>query len=72
MGITADKGSWQMVLGAGGPFPAYVVKIGLEIEHDEEWLDIGVVSALVPDTKWSADPKFQIPFLSGGAILRQV
>ena len=65
MDITADKGSRRMVLGAGGPFPAYVAKIGLEIEHDEEWLDIGVVSALVPDTKWSADPKFHIPFLLG-------
>lgn len=65
MGITADKKSRQMVFGAGGPFPAYVAKIGLEIEHDEKWLDIGVVSALVPDTKWSADPRYQLPFLLG-------
>ena len=65
LGITADKGSRQMVLGAGGPFPAYVAKIGLEFRHRNRWLDIGVVSALAPDTKWSADPKFQIPFLLG-------
>lgn len=65
MGITADKGSRQMVFGAGGPFPAYVVKMGLEIEHNEEWLDTGIVSALAPDTKWSADPKYQLPFLLG-------
>ena len=65
LGITTDEGSRQMVLGAGGPFPAYVVKIGLEFRHCKRWLDIGDVSAFAPDTKWSADPKYQIPFLLG-------
>ena len=65
LGIAADEGSRQSVLGAGGPFPAYAAKIGLEVGHCKGWLDIGIVGALVPDTKWSADPKYHFPLLLG-------
>lgn len=65
MGIVADEGSRRAVFGPSDAFYAYRIKIGVEIEHDEGWLDIGVISAVVPDTKWSRDPRFHIPFLLG-------
>ena len=65
LGIAADKGAKQAAFGVQGDFQAYGVKIGVEIAHDNGWLDIGVVDALVPDTARSHDPDFHLPFLLG-------
>ena len=65
LGIAVDKGTRQAVLGPSGKFYAYEAKFGGEIEHDEGWLDVGVIDALTPDTEWSRDPKFGLPFLLG-------
>lgn len=65
MGIVVDEGSRRAVFGPSDAFYAYDIKIGVEIEHNEGWLDIGIISAVVPDTKQSHDPRFRIPFLLG-------
>ena len=65
MGASVDKGSRYEVFGASGGFYAYKAKIGVEIEHNEGWLDIGVISVIVPDTEWSRNPRFRLPFLLG-------
>ena len=68
MGIAADKGSRQEVFGPSSGFHAYDVKIGVEVEHNEGWLDIGAINVIVPDTEWSRDPRFRIPFLGSYAL----
>ena len=65
LGIEADEESRRAVFGAQGDFHAYAIKIGIEIEHNMGWFDIGVVNALVPDTARSRDPEFHLPFLLG-------
>ena len=65
LGIAVDKGTRRMAFGVQGDFQAYGTRIGIEIEHDMGWLDIGVVDALVPDTARSRDPDFHLPFLLG-------
>ena len=65
MGAVVDKGSRHEVFGASGSFYAYKAKIGVEIEHNEGWLDIGVINVVVPDTEWSRDPEFHLPLLLG-------
>lgn len=65
MGVTLDKGSRHEVFGPSGSFYVYDTEIGVEIDDNEGWLDIGVISAVVPDTEWSRDPKFRLPFLLG-------
>ena len=65
LGISVDEGSRRTVFGAGGDFDAHAVKVGVEIDHNNGWFDIGVVDALAPDTPQSRDPKFRLPFLLG-------
>ena len=65
LGIAVDKESKHAVFGPSNSFHAYNIKIGVEIEHGEGWLDIGVISAVSPDTEQSRDPRFRIPFLLG-------
>ena len=65
MRIPVDEGSRRTVFGAGGDFDAYGTQIGIEIEHDGGWLDIGIIDALAPDTARSRDPEFNLPFLLG-------
>ena len=50
---------------ASGAFYAHDIKVGVGIEHNDDWLDIGVISAVVPDTSQSRDPGFHLPFLLG-------
>ena len=40
LGIAADKGARQAAFGVQGDFQAYGVKIGVEIAHNNGWLDI--------------------------------
>ena len=65
LGIPVEAGSRRTVFGAGGDFDAYSLKVGIEIEHDMGWLDIGAVDVLAPDTARSRDPEFHLPFLLG-------
>ena len=65
LGISVDEGSRRTVFGAGGDFDAHAVKVGVEIDHNNGWFDIGVVDALAPDPTQSRDPKFRLPFLLG-------
>ena len=65
LGTAPDEGTRQAAFGAQGGFQACGTRIGMEIEHDRSWLDIGVMDAPVPDTARPRDPEFRLPFLLG-------
>ena len=64
-GIPLDKKSRREVYGVSGPFWPYSAKVGIEIEYDGRWLDIGAAKAYVPDTAWSRNPHTVLPLLLG-------
>ena len=65
LGIQIDKKTRRKIYGISGPLWAYSTELGMEIQCDGPWLDIGVSEVLVPDTMWSRDPDVPHPLLLG-------
>lgn len=65
LGTPIDKRTRRKVYSASGPFWAYTAKLGMEIQCNGQWFDIGVSDVLVPDTPWSLDPLLRRPILLG-------
>ena len=65
LGIELDEGTRQLAFGASGTFKAYLADIRVAAELGATWDDIGVVTALFPDTAASRDPTSHVPFLLG-------
>ena len=65
MGIPIDKSTRRKIYSVSGQLWAYGAKLGMEIQCNGPWLDIGVVDVLVPDTPWSRDPSVPRPLLLG-------
>ena len=64
-GILIDKSTRHRAYSASGPFWAYYAMVGMEIQCNGAWFDIGVSKVLVPDTAWSRDPSIAHPLLLG-------
>ena len=65
LGIPIDGGARCMIYSASGPLWAHGAKMGMEIQCNGPWLDIGAVNVIVPDTPWSRDPSVRRPILLG-------
>ena len=65
LGIPLDKKSKRGVYGVSGPFWSYNAKVGLEIECDGRWFNVGTAKVYVPDTPWSRNPHVALPLLLG-------
>ena len=55
--VGPDEGSKTKVVGATGRAEAYCTSVRLELSYDGEWLDMGPVGVLSPDTEWSRHRK---------------
>lgn len=65
LGIPLDKKSKREVYGVSGPFWSYNAKVGLEIECDGRWFNVGTAMVYAPDTLWSRNPHTALPLLHG-------
>ena len=65
MGIPIDRCTRRKISSVSGPLWAYGARLGMEIQCNGPWLDIGAVDVLVPDTPWSRDPGVPSPLLLG-------
>ena len=65
--VGLDEGSKTKVAGATGWAEAYHTSVRLELSYDDEWLDMGPVGVLSPDTEWSRHRKYNLPVLLGRA-----
>ena len=65
LGIAVDEKDRQPLLGAGGGFASYMVRVGILVRIGGRWLDIGVVRALSQDTEPSRRRSSHMPFLLG-------
>lgn len=65
MGIAVDDKATKPAFGVSEKFIAYRTKVGVEVMYDGNWVDIGVIDVLAPDTPSSRDPTANTPFLLG-------
>lgn len=65
LGIVTNKRNRQMAFGVGWKMRAYNVQVCIEAWIDGCWLNMGTVTALSPDTKWSRKKSANPPFLLG-------
>lgn len=65
MGIVVGEESAKPAFSASGKFIAYSTRVGMEAMYDGNWVDIGVIDVLAPDTPLSRDPSANLPFLLG-------
>lgn len=65
LGITVDGASKVRVLSATGWIEVYKVRIGLEVFYGDEWIDLGMIDAVSPDTEVSRSHERGLPFLLG-------
>ena len=64
-GIAVDDKATEPAFGVSEKFVAYKTKVGVEVMYDGNWVDIGVIDVLAPDTPMSRDPTADTPFLLG-------
>ena len=65
LGIVPSDEDKEHASGAGGRVDAYRVRVRIEAWIGGRWLDMGVVTALSPDTEWSRRGGGSPPFLLG-------
>ena len=65
LGITLSEENKQHAFGVGWRMDAYRVQVGIEAWIGGRWFDMGIVSALPPDTEWSRSESGNPPILLG-------
>lgn len=65
LGIVKEEDAKMSAFGVGGRLDGYRAEIGINAWIGNQWLDVGVVTALIPDTKRSRSPSAGQPFLLG-------
>lgn len=65
MGVELDEGTKTKVAGATGWAEAYRARVDLELFYGSEWIGLGSVTVLSPDTEWSRHRRHNLPFLLG-------
>lgn len=65
LGVALDEGSKAKVLTAAGWVEVYRAEIRMDVLHGNEWIVLGVVGVVSPDTKMSRSREQGLPFLLG-------
>lgn len=63
--LNLDEESKRRVLSVSDWFDAYQTVFGLEISNNGEWVEVGDINVVVPDTELSKDTVQRHPFLLG-------
>ena len=65
LGIVKDGDAKQSAFGVGGRLDGYHAEVSIEAWIGDSWIDVGVVTVLVPDTERSRSKSAGQPFLLG-------